>query len=98
MSRTAYEIIMRAKDLELQPHFVTKNGAKELAKIIYNQDFFDLPKEEFLDRILMIIDSFESDKVSEFDIIDLFGQELDYYYDVQPEMEFFEELKENMKF
>lgn len=81
MSRTAFEVIMRADALGLPHRLTTKSGAKELAKIIYNQDFFDLPKEKFLDGIIAIIDSFESDSIFEYDVANLFSQELDDYYD-----------------
>lgn len=69
--RTVKEIIERAHELGLN-HFNDKMGARILAFDLYNEDYMGVISQEDFKEILNIIDDFQSDRITDFDVMSLF--------------------------
>ena len=77
MKHTVYEVIKRAEELGMQPFFRYKLSAKKLMREMAAEENIDFP-EYVWQEIDNRIDSFESDKISEFDLAQLLD---DVYYE-----------------
>lgn len=69
--RTVKEVIERAHELGLN-HFNDKMGARILALDLYHEDYYGVISHEDFLEILDIINDFQSDKITDFDIMSLF--------------------------
>jgi len=74
---TIYEVIKHAEELGFDPFYQNKLRAKKLMREMAAEEKFDLP-EYVWHEIDERIDSFESDKISEFDLVQLLD---DVYYE-----------------
>lgn len=88
MKHTVYEVIKRAEELGFDPFFRNKLSAKKLMREMATEEKLDLP-EYVWHEIDERIDSFKSDKVSEFDLALLLD---DVCYEFGGENYFYKEI------